>query len=983
MIHVLLLSLLILGQSYDQATEEALAKIGKWDGKTMSAELTGSYEDPIQQEIPFGRHSYFLSPWRAYMDTQPVSQYLNALGVGFNPDAREADAVGQLLQEAGFHGGRIEIGWGSLDYDHPDQINRPQRLKAVIQAMQKHHLRPLVLLNAHSGWPCPGKSFRVQLLEDAAKGSRRVHIKTDDKIKIGYSGFHRLNPRRTGWPIIVSTSDDGWYELSAPLPDDIKAGQVDMVTRMYLPFAGAVFEDGTPNPHAYETVEGWKQYVKTICNFMKQTLQTDGKSDAGFDLEVWNEYTFGSDFLQDRYYYDPQRKFKEPIRYANHDRETTGHEIILPITVDYVNDPANALPCVRVVSGFSNQRPWDNGSEMWPGQSGISRHYYSSLDAWRPAHGNEGTYSPSILKDLKFGPVNAMGLADGIPDHKDWHTVVPGSFFIPTFQLGMPEAQHFGYKTEFMTRDIQPFPGPWSHHHRFSHPGDGRNAQIWMTETNVHRFPYLKHEADAAKVPMEDPRVSLFAHEMAARTMIRSYLFYSHKGVSYIDIYALKQNDFHFSVIPDAFFPALKQADYQLTDAVRSMSGKQLATIKHVTDIFKQGKQVQVPRALKVVKLVEHKPRLVFAGDDTPEHPSRYNRDDFAVLPFAMDQNRYVVAYYVVTRNMMHEWQPQYDHLDIQRYSMPPQRFDLTLSNVRGKGLKVSVYDPIADSSVPVEVLDTTANTMTVKLDTVDYPRLLLIDEEKEGPAILGPQLSCREDGKAVLRFSTNVDVQPLVSWGTLPLRESDGTKLLPVGKQHEWVIDKLRTNAGVKITMQTDDLTTIWPRWGHDVAGVLDWNIATRKRPTSEVSPMSNFHLPILSPINAPQTYQSTLPDKLSWKGDDKEKTLILSHPKGDVQLICKVTDTPPNAIAQLLPELSMTDKIVSRYWDWGNRKAILMEIGFDMAAHPGLKTDSQRWYVTPYGKGTLVLQCVGESQAMKFHMRTIEEITMGFVLR
>lgn len=36
------------------------------------AELIGPYEDRLQQEIPFGRRSYFLSPWRAYMDTWPA-----------------------------------------------------------------------------------------------------------------------------------------------------------------------------------------------------------------------------------------------------------------------------------------------------------------------------------------------------------------------------------------------------------------------------------------------------------------------------------------------------------------------------------------------------------------------------------------------------------------------------------------------------------------------------------------------------------------------------------------------------------------------------------------------------------------------------------------------------------------------------------------------------------------------------------------------
>ena len=40
-----------------------------------------------------------------------------------------------------------------------------------------------------------------------------------------------------------------------------------------------------------------------------------------------------------------------------------------------------------------------------------------------------------------------------------WNTVLPGTFFVPTVNNSMPEMWHYGYKTEFITRDLQPFPG--------------------------------------------------------------------------------------------------------------------------------------------------------------------------------------------------------------------------------------------------------------------------------------------------------------------------------------------------------------------------------------------------------------------------------------------------------------------------------------------------------------------------------------------
>ena len=123
---------------------------------------------------------------------------------------------------------------------------------------------------------------------------------------------------------------------------------------------------------------------------------------------------------------------------------SSGPELILPMTVDYVNDPTNRLPGVHVISGFSNQRPWENGGSMWPGQTGFSRHYYTGLDPFGPFRGCSGLLSPATNNRPNSGPLNALGLVDGHPDGKDWSTVTPGTFFVPTVALSMPEALHYG-----------------------------------------------------------------------------------------------------------------------------------------------------------------------------------------------------------------------------------------------------------------------------------------------------------------------------------------------------------------------------------------------------------------------------------------------------------------------------------------------------------------------------------------------------------
>ena len=81
------------------ATGELLEQIGKWQGVTQEAKMEGPYEDPRQQEIPFGRVSFYLTPWRAYMDTWPAQRYLSSLGsISKCPPRCKGDGEGLAMQ---------------------------------------------------------------------------------------------------------------------------------------------------------------------------------------------------------------------------------------------------------------------------------------------------------------------------------------------------------------------------------------------------------------------------------------------------------------------------------------------------------------------------------------------------------------------------------------------------------------------------------------------------------------------------------------------------------------------------------------------------------------------------------------------------------------------------------------------------------------------------------------------------------------------
>ena len=94
--------------------QQLLDQIGKWDGVTQEGTLEGPYEDPRQQAIPFPRVSFYLTPWRAYMDTWPAEQYLTSVGINFNVASVDAKATARVLADAGFRSARVEVGWGGF-----------------------------------------------------------------------------------------------------------------------------------------------------------------------------------------------------------------------------------------------------------------------------------------------------------------------------------------------------------------------------------------------------------------------------------------------------------------------------------------------------------------------------------------------------------------------------------------------------------------------------------------------------------------------------------------------------------------------------------------------------------------------------------------------------------------------------------------------------------------------------------------------------
>lgn len=754
------------------STAAGLQAVGAWDGITQREELSGNYVDDAQQEVPFGARSFFHTAWRSYMDTWSGDRFLDSLGVVFNVSKEEAEAAATLLEEAGIGSARIEIGWTNVDYNDETKLRTYSRetVNAWLQALKRHQVRPIILLNLNSGMPSPNTEIKAKVTQRAEAGAREIYLDNVADIKPKYTGLKDMGPAM--YPVITEVdAATGRCVLSAPLPKGVAEGELSLVKLKYQPFSGPVFADGTPNPASQETLDGWMTYVRTIAQVVREELGTLGAADAGFDIEVYNEYTFGYHFLSIDNYYSPKLEFAAEMSYSANGQTVQGSEVLLPLTANFFADPANGFPGVRVISGFSNQRPWDNGGSIWPGQAGFSRHYYTGYD---PVSSTIAVDSASSYVQPNKHFYDALGMLDSIRRPDSYDQPVPGSYYVPAHTAAFPELWSYFYQTESMIRDLEPFPGPWTSHYRFASPGNGQTAELWMTESNFWRGPWAKKLIAEAQVEEKDPQLSSVLHHVGAKALGRLFTFYAHKGVETINVHALKGGDHEFSIIPTAFFEELKENNYQLTSEVRAKAGPQLEMLRNISQLMRSAQPMESTRPLQVTNLVEYQPRLVFAGDGSQEHPDLYNRDDFAVLPYQLNDHKFAVGYYVVTRNITQAWDETKSLLDPGRYDMPEQTFELTLSNISGTGAAVSAYDPATGQTTPVQVLHADDSSITVLLQTVDYPRFLLIDEAVQGPVIAAPLLQKTADG-AALSFVPNVDGTAHITYGEYPVR-SGGT---------------------------------------------------------------------------------------------------------------------------------------------------------------------------------------------------------------
>ena len=650
------------------------------------------YTDP-GQAMKWGNRSHWMQPWRSYMDTVPATTLLDAVGINFNVSQKEVASTAELLGNSGFKRARIEVGWGTLDYDDPTQMSESSRQSLVktLTAMRDNGIRPLILLNANHGKPCPITRDTIELTTAGTKGDTTLSVAPADVDKIvpGRTGI--TNNGIAAEDLFASVDPDGLAHLSKPLYADVPAGSLPVTTLRYEPFRPATLEDGSPNPRFEPTMQGWLNYVGVVTREVKSILGSEE-----FDVEVWNELSFGSRFLNINGYYEPD------IEWANF----KNFKPILFGTVDYLRNPAHGVPNIGIGNGFANQSPWWNGTESPVGLTAIDKHPYAGWDSFpleAQVNGNR--------------PLNGVGELTGWKDDDNHYH----EFFTPTYDDFFPEHFLSGIQTETLIHDLSPRISTIARveHGRSTHPEGGAPPAMWITEVNLGpgRGPTPATSMSAADI-----------RHIESKVVLRYLAAYVNKGVTALDFYAASGGE--LSLVDQGFFSSIKSNP--TTYPGDSAGGETTDAVRRLTDSMAGAQTISSHRTLSLGKLTDYSSNVQFEGNGTAEYPPLYNREVFAFFPFQVNQRRFVIPVYVMTRNVAKIY-PGAPSTDPHRFDLPPERYGMTIGGIDGESTHVSATDPLTGNSIPVEVVARSSDQVEVEMGVTDSPRLLTVEEDEAG----------------------------------------------------------------------------------------------------------------------------------------------------------------------------------------------------------------------------------------------------------
>jgi hypothetical protein len=662
-----------------------------------------NYTDPANA-LTWGQKSHWKQPWRSYMDTVPATTFRNAIGINFNVKAAWAETTATLLKDSGFTRARVEVSWRAIDYDHPNEMteNDHQDLVAKLTALKKNGLRPLIVLNSNHGQPCPIKHDTIQLMAPARPGDTAIHVNPLEagKIALGRTGV--MSGGVAAQYLFTSVSPEGTVHLSAPLGStrpatgagvsELPAGPLEIETLRYEPFHWPRHADGSADPGFESTIAGWLNYTQVVTREVESIL---GSED--FDVEIWNELSFGSRFLEVNNYYEPNLE-ESDVRNADE---------ILSRSVAYIRDRASGVPNIGIGDGFANQTPWPSAANTPVGLTAIDKHPYPKIRSY-PADAQVGGNRPL---DGLGEPAGEEFWNGG---WREWREV-----FTPTYEAFFPEYFLAGIQTETLIHDLAPTMSKVSavEHGRFVHAPGGEPATEWITELNMNP---ASGPAPAGSMTQADIR------HVETKEVLRSLVAFVNKGVTAVHFFAVRSGN--LSLVDPAFFAALHgSVPAYPGDAA---GGETMAAVRRLAESMGGAESLAAPRSLSLDALTDFSSNVQFAGNGTSAYPPLYNRDVFAFLPFQVTARRFAIPVYVMTRNMAEEYGGASGPA---RFDLPEEPYRLEIGGVNGERASVSATDPITGEITPAEIVAQTDHDVTVEMGVTDSPRVLTIEEAPEG----------------------------------------------------------------------------------------------------------------------------------------------------------------------------------------------------------------------------------------------------------
>jgi hypothetical protein len=692
----------------DASAKQGSGSTEQGGGSTEPSEGEGSggtVTDPIDAkyltETPFGTTSFWIQPWRAYIDTWPASRLLESLGINFNVSAPQAEGTAQLLQDSGFKLARIALNWDALSYNDPTQFADEAGVRTRLEALHRHGLRPLILLDANSEGPTPARQVNLETTAEAPAGAQTVTLTPAAAAAVvpGKTGFDGLSFGGDPDILIDSVGAGDLTTLSKPLPSALPVGEHRGATLLYAPFTQPTLANGQPNPTFQETLAGWLSYVATVC---KEATSIFGSE--GYDLEVWNELSFGSQFLNAEYYDTPEGT--EGVSAAT--REIT--KALLDETVAYVRNPANGIgPGVGISDGFASQTPFPSGANAPLGLTALSKHLYDGAKTF-----------PAADQERSLIPLNATGERDTLKD-----SFAP--LFVPGYQSLFPEYYLAATQTETIVRDLAPITTEvyGLPHGRNVGPAGGTPLQKWMTEYNLSLNGATVVGPDESTPAPTSLTPADKAH-FQAKALLRSLVAMINKGMTREYFYAAAGHA--LALVPPSFYSALQA--HPETYPGDALGGETMSGFHNMLAQFQGPGPGSALRQLSLLSIAQDGNHAQFTGDGTAAHPSLYDREVLAVLPFQSSPTRFVIPVYVMTRDLLTLYEPGAPTNDVHRFDLPNETFRITLGNLPETATPptISAYDPLRNETTPAKLVAQAGHTATVEIAATDYPRILTIE---------------------------------------------------------------------------------------------------------------------------------------------------------------------------------------------------------------------------------------------------------------